>query len=86
MTDAVKDNEVEFAKMMANQDIPYDRKRECILQSQLRGLRQYNRELTLRLKAYKGSELAELAVQQTKVNILNEYQKNQEGDEGTVKL
>lgn len=40
----------------------------------------------LRLKAYKGSELAELAVQYNKVSILNDYVKERSDDDPNGKL
>lgn len=75
-----------MTKLLQADDIPYDRKRECILQSQIRNLRDYNRELVLRLKAYKGSELAEMAVQFNKVSILNDYVKEQTQDAESGRL
>jgi hypothetical protein len=75
-----------MVKLLQRDDIPYDRKRECILQSQLRNMKEYNRELTLRLKAYKGSELSEMAVQFNKVNVLNDYVKEKYIDDNALKL
>ena len=65
--------------------IPFSRKREVILGNKIRELKRVNRELVLRLKNYKGTDLVELSLQHNREEIMQdlytveaEQQMNQE--------
>ena len=49
--------------------MPFNRKREVLLGNQIRELKRMNRELVLRLKNYKGSDLADIATQLNRQEI-----------------
>ena len=53
----LKEKEIQIKQMLQGSAIPFNRKREVILCNKVGELKRQNRELTLRLKNYKGSDL-----------------------------
>lgn len=43
--------------MLGKEEIPYNKKREVLLTNQINNLKKINRELTTRIKNYKGTDL-----------------------------
>ena len=66
--------------------MPYTNKREAILQAHIQKLKEYNKELTIRLKALKGCDNESSAASEVKVNVLNEYSKEHPRDEASDRL
>ena len=55
--------------MLEGNAIPFNRKREVILNNKIRQLKRLNKELILRIKNYKGSDLVDISVQRNREQI-----------------
>ena len=86
LNETIKNQEEQFNKLLSDNKIPYNSKREIILQSHIQKLKDYNKELTMRLKAFKGLDREQEAMGEIKINVMNEFAKKKEEDEETRKL
>ncbi len=64
--DRLKEKQAQIKQMLEGSTIPFNRRREVILCNKIGDLKRQNRELTLRIKNYKGSDLVEMATHQNR--------------------